>query len=105
MSTDFSSQATPTPASPFTTKVAAGDNYLNTTATGLIKTGEGWLIGVNLNSGAAATIKLWDNTAGSGTVIVNTYTLNSGWNPLLFHFRTGLYVTVGGAADLSFSYS
>jgi hypothetical protein len=83
-------------------------SYTNTAASALIKTGAGQVYGVIINSHNSGTLKLWDNTAGSGTVICNTITFAAGerFIPLLgATFGTGLYATIGGtAADITILY-
>lgn len=86
-------------------RVVGGDKATNASASALIKTGAGELIGIHVNSSSSGTLKLWDNTAASGTVLVNTYSPNVGWNPMPFSFKKGLYVTIGGTIDYSVSYS
>lgn len=88
---------------PFVTPVVGGE-HSNQSASALIKTGDGHLIGIHVNSTTSGTLKLWDNTAASGTVIVNTFTPSVGWNAMPFHFKTGLYVTIGGTIDYTPSY-
>lgn len=77
--------------------------YTNGTTSQSIITGTGCVAGIIINSHTSGTIKLWDNTAGSGAVIVNTYTLPSGSQVIVFpkpiSFYTGLYITVGGTVD------
>ena len=74
----------------------------NGTASALIRTGAGRFYGVSVNSHTIGTLKFWDNTAGSGTVLLNTITLPTGASvislPEPLAFDTGLYVTVGGTA-------
>jgi len=80
----------------------------NITASGLVKTGAGKVFGVFVSSSTAGTLKLWNNTAGSGTVLVNTFTGVAG----TYHsfgndgldFTTGLYVTVGGTIDCALAW-
>lgn len=73
--------------------------YLNLTASGSVKTGQGVLKGMYVNSTNAGTIKFWDNTAGSGTVINNTITPAIGYHDLGgAAFSTGCYATIGGTA-------
>lgn len=83
----------------------ASKNYTNLTASALVHTGNGVVSGFIVNSHTSGTLKLWDNTAGSGTVIVNTYTFPSGSSVVKFpadiEFYTGLYATVGGTADIT----
>jgi hypothetical protein len=80
---------------------------VNLTASGLVKTGAGNVYGIIVSSHTSGTIKLWDNTAGSGTVVVDTMTLGASerWIPLFgMAFGTGLYVTIGGTANITIAY-
>lgn len=82
-------------------------SYVNTAASALIKTGAGQVYGIVINSHTSGTLKLWDNTAGSGTVVCNTMTFAVGerFIPLLgATFGTGLYATIGGTADITILY-
>jgi hypothetical protein len=82
-------------------------SYVNTAASVLVKTGAGQAYGIVINSHTSGTLKLWDNTAGSGTVVCNTMTFAVGerFIPLLgATFGTGLYATIGGAADVTVLY-
>lgn len=79
------------------------------TASGLVKTAKGTtniIVGMFVNSTSAGTIKFWDNTAGSGTVINNTITPAAGqFYQLGFAaFNTGLYATIGGTLDVTIYY-
>ena len=85
-----------------------GVKYANGTASALIKTGSGTFYGVVVNSHTNGTLKFWDNTAGSGTVILNTFTFAAGSGvyhfPKGISFYTGLYATVGGTIDYTILY-
>ena len=77
---------------------------INITTSTLIKTGAGNVYGIVIGSHTSGTIKLWDNTSATGTVIVNTMTLAVGerFIPLLgASFTTGLFVTIAGTADIT----
>lgn len=82
--------------------------YLNGTTSQAIATGSGTFHGVVVNSHTSGTLKFWDNTAGSGTIILNTITFASGPQTILFpvpiSFKTGLYATVGGTIDYTILY-
>jgi len=82
--------------------------YLNGTTSQAIKSGAGTLYGVMVNSHTSGTLKVWDNTAGSGTVLLNTITFNAGPQLLSFpqgiSFNTGLFFTVGGTIDYTALY-
>lgn len=81
------------------------DEYKSTngSASALIKTGAGKVAGVIVNSHTSGTMKLWDNTTATGTVLVNTFTFPAGSGvykfPQPIEFYTGLYFTVGGTLD------
>ena len=80
--------------------------YKNLTASAVVKTGFGRLVGMYVNSTSAGTVKLWDNTAASGTVINNTITPAIGYHNLgNASFATGLYATIGGTLDVTFYYA
>ena len=83
--------------------------YLNGTTSQAIKSGAGVFYGFVVNSHTSGTIKLWDNTAGSGTVLLNTITLAAGSGfytlPHGVAFNTGLFVTVGGTLDYTILYA
>lgn len=82
--------------------------YSNISASTAVKSTEGTVYGVIVNSHTAGTLKLWDNTAASGTVIVNTFTFDTGSQVYTFpagvSFYTGLYATIGGTADITIIY-
>jgi 4-hydroxybenzoate polyprenyltransferase len=77
-------------------------NYLNLSASGQVSATRGRLMGIFCASSTAGTAKVWDNTAGSGTVLVNTFSLVPGvYYPIPGKFLTGCYVTLGGTADIT----
>ena len=82
-----------------------GALYTNITADTLIKTGNGKVYGIVVNSHTSGTIKLWDNTSAATTVICNTYTFPSGSQVITFpepiNFNTGLYADIGGTVDIT----
>lgn len=86
-----------TPAIPPT-----GCKYVNLSASGLVKTGPGVLYMVKCASASSGTVKLWDNTAASGTVIQNTMAIDAKEEHYFpAEFATGLYITIGGTADIT----
>ena len=52
--------------------------YLNGTTSQAVKSTAGTFYGILINSHASGTMKLWDNTAGSGAVLMNTVTFAIG---------------------------
>lgn len=78
---------------------------LNLTASALVKTGDGVLAGMYVNSTSSGTIKFWNNTSATGTVINNTITPAVGYHDLgNANFETGLYATIGGTLDVTLYY-
>ncbi len=91
------------PAAPYSVPVIGGASF-NASADQLVKTGSGDLVGIFVASGTP-TIKIWDSTAGSGAVLVNTFqSAAATWYPLPFHFSTGLYVDITGTCDYTVSF-
>ncbi len=77
----------------------------NITASTTVVTGAGNLAGIIINSGAAtATLKVWDNTADAGAVLLGTYTVEA--SPIFpkfidcryLAFATGCRVQIAVAA-------
>jgi len=78
--------------------------YTNLSASALLATGPGVLVGVVINSHSSGTLKFWDNTSAATTVIFNTITLAAGerFVPLYgAKFTVGCYLTIGGTADVT----
>lgn len=81
------------------------NTYKNITASSLIWTGQGALVGMYVNSTSAGTIKFWDNTSAAGTVINNTITPAIGYHELGGASATvGCYATIGGTLDVTLYY-
>lgn len=83
------------------------NSYKNLTASGLVKTGFGNVDGIIISSHTSGTVKLWDSTTATGTVIVNTLAFNVGEHFVPLYdlvFNTGLFVTIGGTADITVVY-
>lgn len=90
----------------FVSPVVGGSSYKNLSESALVKTGDGHLLGIFVASSSAATVKLWDNTSAATTILVNTFTAIEGtWYPIPMHFRTGLFVTITGTADMTVSFT
>jgi WD40 repeat protein len=78
---------------------------ISTATDTVIKIGGGQLGGVFVASSSSGTIKVWDNTSGSGAVLVNTFTAVPGtYHPLPFRFRNGLTITTTGTIDCTVAY-
>ncbi len=83
------------------------NSYANLTASALVKTGQGTAVGIVVNSHTGGTIKLWDAVTAAVPILFNTMTLDTTerYIPLYdANFTTGLYVTIGGAADITIIY-
>lgn len=85
-----------------------GVKYLNGTTSQAVKSAAGTFYGIIVNSHSSGTLKFWDNTAGSGTVLMNTFTFPTGSGMYTFpkgvSFYTGLFATVGGTIDYTILY-
>lgn len=88
------------------------NKYANISASALVKTGTGTLKAIIINSHSSGTVKLWDALTATTPVICNTMTLSAvattGERVIEFNdiaFTTGLYVTIGGTADITVVYS
>ena len=80
--------------------VSEACSFENISASTLIYTGTGKMLGIFVASTSSGTIKVWDSTAASGTVVVNTFTPIAGtFYPIPANFTTGIYVTIAGTCD------
>ena len=86
--------------------VVESGSYVNLSASGLVRTGPGRLLGIFVASASATpTIKVWDNTSAATTILVNTFTpVAGGWYSMPFTFLTGLYITISGTVDCTVSW-
>lgn len=84
------------------------DHYRATSlsADGLVKAGRGWLGAILVTSSASGVIRLYDNTAASGTVIVDQLGVYPGDTfDIPIEFQTGLYFDlVSGTATVTLLY-
>jgi hypothetical protein len=79
--------------------------FINMTASGAVNTGKTRLGGIFCASSSTGTVKVWDNTAGSGTVCVNTFSVAAGtYYPIPANLQNGCYITIGGTADITAFY-
>lgn len=85
-------------------QVFSGTNITTATTT-TVKSGAGFLHAITINTTAAGTITIYDNTAGSGTkigiikasVVEQTLTYN-------VSFTTGLTIVTAAASDITVSW-
>lgn len=79
--------------------------YINITASALIKTGQGVLKGMYVNSTTGGTIKFWDQTTAAVPVLNNTITPAVGYHSLGdANFTNGLYATIANTLDVTLYY-
>lgn len=80
--------------------------YTNLSASGLVKTGAGQLLGIFVASTSSGTIKVWDNTSAATTILVNTFTPTApGFYSIPANFTTGLYITLANTIDCTIFYN
>jgi len=80
-------------------------NYIATATTTVIKTGAGVLHSITVNGGTGGTIIVYDNTAGSGTIIASFDSTNALASYIFdVAFATGLTIVTGAATKLTVSY-
>ena len=82
------------------TPVIESVGYTRISASQLIKTGQGRLLGIFVTSASATpTITLYDNTAASGTQITGAFTpAGATFYAIPVNFAN-LYVAIGGTVD------
>lgn len=76
---------------------------IEVTADVLVYTGPGLVVGIIVCSHTSGSIKLYDNTAASGTVLLPTYTYATGSQSIpLFgiKFGTAVYADITGTQDI-----
>ena len=76
---------------------------ITTATTTVLKSGPGWLHNCHILGGTPGTITIYDNTAGSGAVIVPTFTPPAGIFSLPFDavFSVGAYVITSAATSIT----
>lgn len=81
--------------------VVESSQYTNLSASTLVRTGGGRLLGIFVASASSSpSIKVWDNTSAATAVLVNTFTPIAGtFYPMPGTFTTGLYITISGTVD------
>lgn len=86
--------------------VVSAYKYKTLSASGLVATGDGVLIGILVSSSSSGTLKVWDNTSAATTVIVDTTDTITAptFIAMPFAFSVGCYVTIGGTAKITVAY-
>lgn len=81
-------------------------NYKSLSADGSVKVGEGVALGCLVTASSSGVIRFYDNTAASGTVVVDQVSVGAGdWIPFPCQFNTGLYFDlVSGSATVTVFY-
>lgn len=80
-------------------------SYVNLTNSTLVKTGAGVFHGLVVGApGTSITVTVYDNTAGSGTILYGPYVLGTAGTSIEmpgggFTFATGCYVSFSGTTD------
>lgn len=76
-------------------------DFVNLSASALVKTGPGVLLGIFVASASSTpTIKVWAQTSAAAPILVNTFTPVAGtFYPIPARFSAGLYVTISGTVD------
>lgn len=78
---------------------------INTATTTVVKSGAGKLYSLFIAAGTLGAVTVYDNTAGSGTTIIPTFTPTIAISiPLNVTFNTGLTIVTGSATVISVSY-
>lgn len=83
-----------------------GSNYIATATTTTVKSGSGHLHSIVLGETAAGAITVYDNTAGSGTIIT-AFKASVVEGTYLFdcQFSTGLTIVTAAASKLTVTYA
>lgn len=79
--------------------------HISTATTTTVKSGSGYLESITVNTTAAGAITVYDNTAGSGTVIaILKASIAEGTYTYKCEFLTGLTIVTAGASDITVTY-
>ena len=86
--------------------VSYNPTHIATATTTVVATGKGVLHAINLTETAAAAITVYDNTAGSGTILA-AFKASVGENSFVLDvaYSTGLTVVTAGASKLTVSWA
>lgn len=79
--------------------------FVNLSASGLVQSGHTKLGGIFCASSTSGTAKVWNNTAASGDVCVNTFALTAGtYYNIPADMKNGCYITIANTADITVFY-
>ncbi|MDD5178333.1 MAG: hypothetical protein PHT54_03590 [Candidatus Nanoarchaeia archaeon] len=77
--------------------------YIHLSGSGSVAGGECWVAGMYVNSTSSGTVKVYDYTSASGTIVNNTITPAIGYHNLgNVHCLTGCYIATTGTIDVTF---
>ena len=82
--------------------------YKNVTGPDLVKTGQGSLVGIVVNSHSSGTLQFLDGIDLTGTAVGGVITLAATERAIGLYdmaFTSGLYLAVGGTADITVYYN
>lgn len=81
-------------------------SYKQMSASATVQSGGGKLGGIFVSAASAApTITVYDNTAGSGAKLVDTFTPVAGtWYTLPFAYAVGLSIVISGTVSCTVAY-
>lgn len=77
---------------------------VNISVSSLVKSGQGVVTGIIINSHVGGTLKLWDSLTASGTVIFDTMTFQANERNIFMlgaRYSLGLFATIGGVANIT----
>ena len=85
----------------------AGTIYSQQSGSAQIERGAGELVGILVTSSSSGTLKVWDNPAATGNVIMDTTDTITAPQFIAcpVNFAAGLYVTAGGTIKYTVVYS
>jgi hypothetical protein len=80
--------------------------FSSVSASGSVKNGSGTLGGFLCTASSSGTVTIYDNTASSGTKIVDTMSVTAGQPyPVPVNFNNGCYIVIGGTATITVFYN
>lgn len=87
------------------TEYRGAGSYISTATTTTVKTGAGHLHTITITEAVASTIIVYDNTAGSGTILAS-FVASAAVGTYHFDvaFSTGLTIVTAGASKITVSY-
>lgn len=90
------------------TWITPAAHFKNVTASGIIYSGSGALVGIVVNSNTNGTIKVYNGLDATGVVMFNTITIAAGERFINLggaQFGQGCYFTITGTCDITALYN